>query len=150
AIPIGQGRMYIMLPPAPGNPVHLNRYHHFAGVMRDPAVECVVCRYTSEFDQTRQSVLVLRPVDRLRGDLFIFFHGMDGDCGDGVVMRELVSSLGGTVVAPGGRGPAWVSDAFLADAAQLIREYACDSERFYFVGISMGGTQALALAAGLA
>jgi dienelactone hydrolase len=129
--------------------VHLNRYQHFTSVMRDPAIECVVSRYRSSFDQSRQSLLVMRPVVRSQGDLFIFFHGMDGDCGDGVVMRQLVSRLGGTVVALGGRGPAWVSDAFLFDAAQVVHEHAADSERVYFVGISMGGTQALTLAAEL-
>jgi poly(3-hydroxybutyrate) depolymerase len=131
----------------PAAPVHLNRYHHFTRLMRDPAVECVVSRYTSDFDQTRQSVLVMRPARPATGDLFIFFHGMDGDCGDSVVMKELVTSLGGTVVAPGGRGAAWVSDAFLADAAQIIRQRVTANQRLFLVGISMGATQALVLAA---
>jgi dienelactone hydrolase len=117
--------------------------------MREPAVECIVTRYTSKFDQSRQSIMELRPTNGLRGDLFIFFHGMDGDCGDAVVLRELVSGLGGTVIAPGGRGPAWVSDAFLVDAGQIIRKYTRDRTKVYLVGISMGATQALVLAAGL-
>jgi dienelactone hydrolase len=133
----------------PAAPVHLNRYYHFTRLMRDPAVECSVSRYVSDFDQSRQSLLVMRPAGPATGDLFFFFHGMDGDCGDGVVMRELVKSLGGTVIAPGGRGAAWVGDSFLVDAAQVYHENASTQQRRFLVGISMGATQALVLAASL-
>jgi S-formylglutathione hydrolase FrmB len=71
---------------------------------------------------------------------------MDGDCGDGVVVRELVKRLNATVISIGGRGPAWVSDAFIADAQQVIRARQKDFHAYYLMGISMGGTQALALA----
>jgi pimeloyl-ACP methyl ester carboxylesterase len=71
---------------------------------------------------------------------------MDGDSGDGVVVRELVQKLKAKVVCMGGRGSAWVSDAFLRDAHQVIRTHAGEFKKYCLIGISMGGTQALALA----
>ncbi len=126
--------------------IHLNRYYHLTELIRDPSIEGQLLRYQSDFDQTMQSVLVLQPAGKKSEKLFFFFHGMDGDCGDGVVVRDLVKRLNATVVAMGGRGPAWVSTAFLADAEQVIRNYSREVKGYYLIGVSMGGTQALALA----
>jgi len=126
--------------------VHLNRYYHYTELMRDPAIEGQLLRYQSDHDQTMQSVLILQPVGQRSDKVFFFFHGMDGDSGDGVIVRDIVKRLNATVVSMGGRGPAWVSSAFLADAEQVIRTYAIDLPGFYLIGVSMGGTQALALA----
>ena len=114
--------------------------------MRDPAIECELLRYKSAYDQSAQTIFIMRPVRGKSERLFFFFHGMDGDCGDGVVVRELVKRLNATVVSIGGRGPSWVSDAFIADAEQVIRDRKKDFAGYYLVGISMGGTQALTLA----
>jgi pimeloyl-ACP methyl ester carboxylesterase len=127
--------------------VHLNRYHHFTELMRDPRVEGQWLRYRSDHDGTTQSELILRPAGRRSDRLFFFFHGMDGDCGDAVIVRGLVTSLGATVVAMGGRGASWVSNAFLADAAQIMRRHAAGFSGCHLAGVSMGGTQALCLAA---
>lgn len=127
--------------------VHLNRYYHFTELMRDAGIEGELLRYQSSHDRTAQAVLVLRPAARESDKLFFFFHGMDGDCGDGVIVRDLVSRLNATVVAAGGRGASWVSSAFLADAEQVIRTYSKDFPKgYYLIGVSMGGTQALSLA----
>jgi pimeloyl-ACP methyl ester carboxylesterase len=126
--------------------VHLNRYYHFTELMRDPAIEAELRRYKSDHDGTSQTTLVLRPTAQAPDKLFFFFHGMDGDSGDGVIVRNLVKDLNATVVAMGGRGPAWLSDSFLADAEQVIRTYVKSSQSFYLIGVSMGGTQALSLA----
>lgn len=130
----------------PEKVVHLNRYYHFTELMRDPAIEGQLRRYQSAHDGTMQTVLVLQPTGQKSDKLFFFFHGMDGDSGDGVVVRDLVKGLNATVVTMGGRGPSWVSNAFLADAEQVIREHAGDFQNYYLIGVSMGGTQALALA----
>lgn len=126
--------------------IHLNRYYHFTELMRDPAIECELLRYKSTYDQSVQAMFIMRPVERKSERLFFFFHGMDGDCGDGVVVRELVKRLNATVVSIGGRGPSWVSDAFIADAEQVIRDRQKAFAGYYLIGISMGGTQALTLA----
>src|SRR5688572_11748822 len=126
--------------------VHLNRYYHFTELMRDPNVEGRLVRYRSDYDRSIQSVLVLQPTASKPEQLFFFFHGMDGDCGDGVVVRDIVKRLNAKVIAMGGRGPAWVSNAFLADAEQVIRDYTIDFPDYYLIGVSMGGTQVLALA----
>lgn len=131
---------------APGI-VHLNRYHHFTELMRDPRVDVQVVRFRSVHDGSIQSMLVLTPAGRRSDRLFVFCHGMDGDCGDGVIVRDLISRMDATVVALGGRGPAWVSTAFLADAGQVIRQYASGFSSFHLIGVSMGGTQVLSLAA---
>lgn len=131
---------------APRKVIHLNRYHHFTELMRDASIEGQLLRYASLHDGSMQSLLILRPVDRKPDKLFIFFHGMDGDCGDGVVLRDLVKRSGAMVVSLGGRGPAWISTAFLADAEQVIRTYVADFATYYLIGVSMGGTQALSLA----
>jgi len=128
------------------NIVHLNRYYHFTALMRDPSVECSLVRYRSTYDQTLQSILILKPVHKKYTRIFFFFHGMDGDCGDGVVVRRLVMDLNAKVICMGGRGPSWLSDAFLSDAEQVINSYSNDFQGYYMIGISMGGTQALALA----
>jgi pimeloyl-ACP methyl ester carboxylesterase len=130
----------------PEKVVHLNRYYHFTQLMRDPAIEGQLRRYQSAHDGTMQTVLVLQPAGQKPDKLFFFFHGMDGDSGDGVVLRDLVKELSATVVTMGGRGPSWVSNAFLADAEQVIREHAGNFQSYYLIGVSMGGTQALALA----
>ena len=116
--------------------------------MRDPAIECELTRYKSNYDQSEQSTFIMRPAGRKSERLFFFFHGMDGDCGDAVVVHDLVKRLNATVISVGGRGPAWVSDAFIADAEQVIRSRTRqkDITGYYLIGISMGGTQALALA----
>jgi pimeloyl-ACP methyl ester carboxylesterase len=126
--------------------VHLNRYYHFTELMRDPTIEGQLLRYQSDYDGAAQTILILQPADSETHELFFFFHGMDGDRGDGVVLRELVKRLKAKVVCLGGRGPAWVSDAFLSDAEQVIRTYARDVKMFHLAGVSMGATQALALA----
>ncbi len=126
--------------------IHLNRYYHFTELMRDPAIECELVRYKSGYDQSEQAMFIMRPVERKSERLFFFFHGMDGDCGDAVVVRELVKRLNATVISVGGRGPSWVSDAFIADAEQVIRSRQKDFAGYYLMGISMGGTQALTLA----
>jgi pimeloyl-ACP methyl ester carboxylesterase len=125
--------------------VHLNRYYHFTELMRDPRIQLEVRRHRSAHDQTPQTTLILRPAGPPSDQLFFFFHGMDGDSGDAVIVRDLVTAVGAMVVTPGGRGPAWVSSPFLADAEQIIREHG-GGRGFYLTGVSMGGTQALALA----
>jgi pimeloyl-ACP methyl ester carboxylesterase len=130
----------------PSSVVHLNRYYHFTELMRDPAIEGRLLRYRSTFDGSPQSILALQPAATKPELLFFFFHGMDGDSGDVVVLRNLIKDLRATVVCPGGRGPAWVSDAFIADAEQVIRDHRQEFESFYLIGVSMGGTQALSLA----
>lgn len=131
---------------APQPVIHLNRYYHFTELMRDTGVEGQLRRYQSHHDRTAQTVLILQPAGQKSDRLFFFFHGMDGDSGDGVVVRDIVKRLNATVVAMGGRGPAWVSTAFLADAEQVIRSHANGFQGFHLIGVSMGGTQALALA----
>lgn len=126
--------------------VHLNRYYHLTELMRDPAIEGQLRRYQSAHDETVQTVLILQPAGQKSDKLFFFFHGMDGDCGDGVVVRDIVTRLKATVVTMGGRGPAWISTPFLADATQVIRKHAGGFQNYYLIGVSMGGTQALALA----
>ena len=139
-------RRQTVSPPPQTEAIHLNRYYHFTELMRDPAVESELTRYKSDYDQSVQAVFIMRPVARKSERLFFFFHGMDGDCGDAVVVRELVKRLNATVISVGGRGPAWVSDAFIADAGQVIRSRQKDFRGYYLMGISMGGTQALTLA----
>src|SRR5947207_1536879 len=117
--------------------VHLNRYYHFTELMRDHEIAGRLLRYQSQHDQLDQSLFILQPAQRTAEQLFFFFHGMDGDCGDVVVVRDLVKRMHATVIAPGGRGPAWLSTAFIADAAQVIREHA--GADFYLIGVSMGG-----------
>jgi len=114
--------------------------------MRDPAIEGELRRYKSTHDQSLQTVLILRPAQTTSDKLFFFFHGMDGDAGDAVIVRNLVKQLNATVMAMGGRGPAWLSDAFLADAEQVIRTHSTDAREYYLIGVSMGGSQALSLA----
>jgi pimeloyl-ACP methyl ester carboxylesterase len=126
--------------------IHLNRYYHFTELMRDPDIKGELLRYQSNYDDAIQSVLILKPAKQKPEKLFFFFHGMDGDSGDGVVVRDLVKRLHAIVIALGGRGPAWLSSAFLADAEQVIRNYSNGSVGFHLIGVSMGGTQALALA----
>ena len=126
--------------------VHLNRYHHFTELMRDPAIEGELARFKSHADGSMQTLFTLRPAGRAAENLFFFFHGMDGDAGDGVVVRDVVKEFNARVVCLGGRGPSWVSDAFLADAEQMIRTVSAGAT-FHLLGISMGATQVLALAA---
>ena len=45
----------------------------------------------------------------------------------------------------GGRGPSWVSDAFISDVIQVINENSKNYKGYYLIGVSMGGTQALSL-----
>jgi len=142
-------RRQTLAPPTQAQAIHLNRYYHFTELMRDPAIECELLRYKSGYDQSEQAMFIMRPVDRKPERVFFFFHGMDGDCGDAVVVRELVKRLNATVISVGGRGPSWVSDAFMADAEQVIRSRQKDFAGYYLMGISMGGTQALALAGAL-
>jgi pimeloyl-ACP methyl ester carboxylesterase len=127
--------------------VHLNRYYHFEQLMRDPRVEGELRRYRATHDGSTQTLLILRPAGRRPQSVCFFFHGMGGDCGDGVVAHDLVTSLDAVVVCPGGRGPAWLADAFVADMTQVISDHAAGYPRVFLAGISMGGTQALALAA---
>ena len=143
---IGRYRRHTVSPPPQTEAIHLNRYYHFTELMRDPAIECELTRYKSNYDTSEQSVFIMRPAGRKSERLFFFFHGMDGDCGDAVVVHDLVKRLNATVVSVGGRGPAWVSDAFIADAEQVIRARRKDFTGYYLIGISMGGTQALTLA----
>ena len=142
-----QSEMDLLASEPAGKAVHLNRYYHFTELMRDPEIECELKRYPFEFDGSLQSLLVLHPREKRIEKHFIFFHGMDGDAGDGVVVREIVKAYRAEVICPGGRGPSWVSDAFLADAEQIIRRQVSRSKKFYLMGISMGGTQALVLPA---
>lgn len=134
------------LPAAPPEAIHLNRYYHFTELMRDPAIECQLVRYQSEYDRSSQTIFVMQPAGRKADRLFFFFHGMDGDSGDAVVVRDLVKNFNAAVISIGGRGPAWLSDAVLADTAQVIKNRKASFPGFYLIGISMGGTQALALA----
>ena len=143
---IGRYRQQALSPPPQTEAIHLNRYYHFTELMRDPAIECELIRFNSDYDQSVQAMFVMRPVARKSERLFFFFHGMDGDCGDGVVVRELVKKLNATIISLGGRGPVWVSDAFIADAEQVIRAGQKNFAGYYLMGISMGGTQALTLA----
>jgi pimeloyl-ACP methyl ester carboxylesterase len=124
---------------------HLDRYYHFTQLMRDPTIESHLIRYQSDYDETVQTVLIMQPANRISKNLFFFFHGMDGDSGDAVVVQDVVKRLEATVVAPGGRGASWVSDAFLADAEQVIGRYSQGFNGYHIMGVSMGGTQVLAL-----
>ena len=135
-----------MSTPSSEKVVHLNRFYHFTELMRDPGIEGRLLRYRSAHDGTSQSLFILQPAGQKSDKLFFFFHGMDGDCGDGVVVRNLVKWSNATVITMGGRGPAWISAAFLADAEQVISDHQGDFQSFYLIGVSMGGTQALALA----
>jgi pimeloyl-ACP methyl ester carboxylesterase len=126
--------------------IHLNRYYHFTELMRDPAIDCQLLHYRSEYDQSQQAIFIMQPAGHKSTRLFFFFHGMDGDSGDATVVREIVKKLDATVISLGGRGPSWVSDALLADAAQVIKNRKESFAGYYLIGISMGGTQALALA----
>lgn len=126
--------------------IHLNRYNHFTHVMGSRDIEFQLLHFRSDFDQTIQSITIMRPAARKPDKLFFFFHGMDGDAGDAMVVGDLVEKNNAKIVAMGGRGPSWVSDAWLADASQIIRQYKADFDGFYLTGISMGGTQSLALA----
>jgi dienelactone hydrolase len=128
------------------NRVHLDRYYHFTELMRDPSVQGHLLRYRSRFDSTIQSILILEPRFPQAERLFFFFHGMDGDCGDGVIARGLVNGVGAKVISLCGRGASWVSDAFVFDATQIISEYSKSYSGYYLMGVSMGGSQALALA----
>ncbi|HSS20779.1 MAG TPA: hypothetical protein VLL54_11945 [Pyrinomonadaceae bacterium] len=130
----------------PPEAIHLNRYYHFTELMRDPAIECQLLRYQSGFDHSAQTIFVMQPAGHKAEHLFFFFHGMEGDSGDAVVVRDLVKRYNAAVVSLGGRGPAWVSDAVVADTEQVIRNRMTGFPGFYLIGISMGGTQALALA----
>jgi len=134
------------LPNLPPEAIYLNRYYHFTELMRDPGVECQLLRYESGYDHSSQTIFVMQPVEHKPERLFFFFHGMEGDSGDAVVVRDLVKRYNSSVISLGGRGPAWVSNAVLADAEQVIRMRMTDFKGFYVIGISMGGTQALALA----
>lgn len=126
--------------------VHLKRHHHVASLRGSPEVKVELLRYSSQFDGSVQSVLILRPSGKAAEKIFFFFHRMSADSSDAMNVQDLVTKLDGMVVAPAGRGPSWVSDAFLRDTEQLIRKYAAPFPGYYLVGISMGGTQALALA----
>ncbi len=130
--------------------VHLNRYHHFTELMRDPAIEGELARFKSHADGTMQTLLTLRPAGRPEENLFFFFHGMDGDAGDGVVAREVVKDFNARLLCLGGRGPSWVSEAFISDAEQVIRTATSGHSAYYLFGISMGATQVLSLAGLLA
>lgn len=143
---IGRYRYRTVAPPTQAGAIHLNRYYHFTELMRDPAIESELLRYKSVYDQSPQAMFIMRPVARKSERLFFFFHGMDGDCGDAVVVRDVVKRLNATVISVGGRGPSWVSDAFIADAEQVIRNRPKEFAGYYLMGISMGGTQALTLA----
>jgi pimeloyl-ACP methyl ester carboxylesterase len=127
--------------------IHLNRYFHFTELMRDPAIECELKRYRSEFDGSLQSLFTMGPSHGKSDHTFFFFHGMDGDCGDAVILRDLVKAQNATVIAFGGRGPAWVADSVVADATQIIQGLSEQTKNFYLIGVSMGGTQVLSLAA---
>lgn len=126
--------------------VHLNRYYHFTELMRDPEIECDVRRYRSDFDGSMQSLFVMTPTHRKPEKQFFFFHGMDGDSGDTVIVRDIAKRLNATIIGLGGRGPAWLSDGFIADTIQSIRSLSKGAS-FYLIGVSMGATQALSLAA---
>jgi dienelactone hydrolase len=128
------------------NSVHLDRYYHFTELMRDSFVQVHLLRYRSNYDSTLQSILTLEPNARKTEKLFFFLHGMDGDCGDGVIVRGLVNGIGAKVVSLCGRGASWVSDAFVSDATQVINEYSKKHRGYYLIGVSMGGSQALSLA----
>ena len=135
-----------VLAPDPSTTLHLKQYHLLTNLMRSPEIAVELAGYRSDFDGTVQSVVVLRPTQKEPDKVFFFFHGMSGDAVDAAVVQVLVKELNGMVVAPGGRGPSWVSDALLADAEQVIRKYHSSFSGYYLIGISMGGTQALALA----
>jgi len=126
--------------------VHLRRHRHVTPSIGFPDVEAELLSYPSQIDGSMQSVRILRPAGKAAAKLFFFFHAMTGDPGDAVKVKDLVTKLDGMVVAPAGRGPSWVSDAFCSDAEQVIRKYAASFSGYYLIGISMGGTQALALA----
>jgi thioesterase domain-containing protein len=134
------------LPAAAPEAIHLNRYYHFTELMRDTAIESKLLRYQSAYDHSWQTIFIMEPAGHKPERLFFFFHGMDGDSGDAVVVRDLVKKFNATVISLGGRGPAWISDAVLADTEQVIRTRMPGFPGFYLIGISMGGTQALALA----
>jgi pimeloyl-ACP methyl ester carboxylesterase len=127
--------------------IHLNRYFHFTELMRDPAIECQLKRYRSSFDGSLQSLFIMAPAQGKVDDTFFFFHGMDGDCGDAVILRNLVKEQNARVIAFGGRGPAWLADSVIADAVTMVPSLLSDTKNFYLLGVSMGGTQALSLAA---
>lgn len=129
--------------------IHLNRYHHFTELMRTKDIGWRLRPMTSSFDGTTQSLLEIYPAVEKPSCLIFFFHGMDGDAGDAVIVRQLITGMHAKVVALGGRGPCWLSDAFCSDSVQTIRENLGSHTHFYLMGVSMGGTQALTLAGSL-
>lgn len=128
-------------------PVHLNRYFHFTRAMREADTLISVENWRSRFDGSVNRLFRMKPANARVSEIVIFFHGMDGDCGDAVVLRDLVVAGGVEVICVGGRGPAWVSDAVIADAAQLAHEALKRGLPVSLMGVSMGATQALAVAA---
>lgn len=132
-------------PPKPA--VHLNRDAHWTRMLQDPRVSARLERFPSDFDGRPQTWLQIEPAEGKPERLFIFFHGMDGDAGDAAVVYALAARHRAVIVAPAGRGPAWLSDAFLKDAEQVVREAGRRTglTEIYLAGISMGGTQALSL-----
>ena len=125
---------------------YLERYYHLTMAMRHPAIKASLERRTSSYDQAAISLFSIEPARSMADKLLFFFHGMDGDCADVVVARDLVERGNAKMVGVGGRGPGWLSDGFLGDAEQLIRECSSGWDGFYLSGVSMGGTQALSLA----
>ena len=113
--------------------------------MRDARITARLVRLKSRFDGRVLTVLRLDPRSG-EGLRCYFFHGMDGDAGDGVILRDLPARAGVSLVCPGGRGPAWLSSGFIRDAEQVIRSTAGPRAPFYLSGVSMGATQALSLA----
>lgn len=124
---------------------YLDRYYHMAVIFRDPRIEMSITREKSGHDGAELALLTLEPAGGKADKLFFFFHGMDGDCGDAVIAQSLVTDANAKIIGIGGRGPGWVSDAVIRDAADVIRRHSEGMDGFYLMGVSMGATQVLAL-----
>ncbi len=125
----------------------LERYYHLTMVLRDPRIKFSLERKQSEVDTTTLSLFTIEPAEIASDNLFFFFHGMDGDCGDAIIAKDMVTDCNAKIVGIGGRGPCWLSDAFIRDVQSVIREHSAGFNMFHLMGVSMGATQALSLAA---
>lgn len=124
---------------------HLNRFFHWQRMMRDPKIHFEFSHFVSNYDSRVQNLLRISPASGKPEKVFFFFHGMSGDAGDAAVVYDLAEIANAEIISMGGRGPSWVSDAFLSDAEQIIRAESPSFKEIYLMGISMGACQVLSL-----
>lgn len=130
------------------SPVHLNRYHHWTQLLREPGLKFRTEILTAT-DGAKLPLLTIEPASAAPTRTLLFYHGMDGDCGDAAILWKYALYAGLRVLCYGGRGPSWVADTLLADT-MLVLDRSCGvAENVELGGVSMGATQALYLAAAL-